>query len=420
MKKIAILATLDTKGEEAEFLKELILKHGHRPIVVDIGSGGKPSVSADISAEEVAGAGGSTIDELRASKDRLRIVEIMVKGGIVKLKELAKAGELDGVLAIGGISGMVLGSTIMNELPLCLPKLIVSTAASIPGSNRIFGPSGITLMHSLFDVEGLNHFLRAQLSRAVGAICGMVESEIPFLPPPQEKPRIAISTYGYTENCANYLVKALKERYEPVRFHAVGVPEIAMEKLIDEGYFQGLIDLVPSSITNALHGGSRVSWPERMEIAGKKGIPQVIAPGGINTFTWTGICANDIVSDLKHRKHYFMDPQRVTIWLTLEELRGVAFVYAEKLNQAKGPTKFIVPLKGWLSIEREENSFLDPQAHKVFMEELKRNLNPDIEVREVDANINDTSFAHAVVQSFEEIMETKKGGPEHEILEPLS
>lgn len=407
MKKIAILATLDTKGEEAEFLRELILKRGHQPIVVDIGSGGRPKVHADISADEVANAGGGAIDELRASKDRLRITEMMTKGGIVKLKELFEAGELDGVLAIGGISGMILGSTIMNELPLSLPKLIVSTAASITGSNRIFGPSGITLMHSLFDVAGLNHLLRAQLSRAVGAICGMVESEISLDALPEEKPRIAISTYGYTENCAHYLVKALKEKYEPVRFHAVGVPEIAMEKLIDEGYFQGLIDLVPSSITNALHGGSRVSWAERMEVAGKKGIPQVISTGGINTFTWIGIRVADTISELKNRKHYFMDPQRVTIWLTEEELRRIASVYAEKLNQAKGPTKFIVPLKGWLSIERKETPFFDPQANKAFIEELKRKLKPEIELKEVDANIDDPSFAQAVLQSFEEVMEMK-------------
>ncbi|MGB9627099.1 MAG: Tm-1-like ATP-binding domain-containing protein [Thermodesulfobacteriota bacterium] len=407
MKRIAILATLDTKGEEAEFLKKLILERGHQPIVVDIGSDGNPMISADISADEVARAAGVTIDELRASKDRLMITELMTKGGVVKLKELVKAEELDGILAIGGISGMVLGSSIMNELPFNLPKLVVSTAASIPGSNRIFGPSGITLMHSLFDVAGLNPFLKAQLSRAAGAICGMVEEEVSFLPLSSEKPMIAISTYGYTENCAQQLVKDLKERYEPVRFHAVGVPEIAMEKLIDEGYFQGIIDLVPSSITNAFYGGSRVSWPERMEVAGEKGLPQVVAPGGINTFTWTGIRVADTLSELKHRKHYYMDPQRVTIWLNEEELRRMAPVYAEKLNKAKGPTKFIVPLKGWLSIEREETSFFDPQVNKVFVEELKRNLKPEIEVREVDANIDDPSFAQTVFQAFEEVMETK-------------
>jgi len=411
MKKIAILATLDTKGEETEFLRQLILRRGHKPIIVDIGSGSRPTVSADISAEEVAAAAGSDIEELRASKDRLNISKIMIKGGIAKLKELLNEKEVDGVLAIGGISGMILTSSIMNELPFSLPKLIVSTAASMPGSNRIFGPTGITLMHSLFDVAGLNHFLKAQLDRAVGAICGMVEGEIPYLLPSSEKPMIAITTYGYTENCARQLVNGLKDNYEPVRFHAVGVPEIAMEKLIEEGYFKGLIDLVPSSISNALYGGTRVSWPERMEMAGRKGIPQVIAPGGINTFTWTGIRVSEVTADLKNRRHYFMDPQRVTIWLNEDELIRAASIYAEKLNKAKGPTKFLVPLGGWLSIERVGTPFFDPQANKAFVEELRKNLKPEIEVKEVEANIDDPPFARAVIQSFEKMMEKNNGGP---------
>ena len=409
MKRIALIATLDTKGEEANYLKELILKHGHRVIMIDVGSGGPATITADITADEIARAGGGEIEELRASKERRQVIEVIIKGAIAKLKDLSKVEVVDGVVAIGGVSSTVLASSIMSELPFGIPKLIVSSGASMPGSNRFFGPTGITLMHSVFDIGGLNNLLKAQLGRAAGAICGMVEEEIPSGSPDEQKPMVAITTYGYTENCGRYVCEALKERYEPVSFHASGVPEIAMERLIGEGFFTGVIDLVPSSITNALHGGSRTSWPERLEIAGEKGIPQVVAPGGVNTISRMGFTADALATELKTRRHYFMDAQRVTVWLNTEEARSLASVYAEKLNRAVGPTKFLVPLRGWLSIEREGASFYDPRANKAFADELRKKLKIEIELREVDANIDDPAFAQAVVDAFEEVMKLKGG-----------
>ncbi len=404
MKTIVIISTLDTKGEAISYIKDLISKRGHRPLLIDVGSGGQAKITADITADEVARAGGTNIETVRAGKERLEVMEVMVKGAVAKLKELYQAGSMDGVVAVGGRSGTVLASNIMRELPLTIPKLIVSSAASMPGSNQFFGPTGITMMHSVFDIGDLNNLLRDQLGRAVGAICGMIEEESLFGSPAAQKPMIALMTYGYTENCAHHIFEALKERYEPVRFHASGIPEISMEKLIEEGVFTGVIDLVPSSITNALLGGSRTSWENRLEIAGERGLPQVVAPGGVNTISRTGFIPDALASELKMRRHYFMDAQRVTVWLNAEELRNVASVYAEKLNKAVGPTKFLVPRRGWLSIERDGTSFYDPQANKAFVEELKKKLKAEIELREVDANIDDLAFAQAVVEAFEEVM----------------
>lgn len=404
MKRIVIIASLDTKGEEACYLKELILKRGCKPIVIDVGSGRLSGYKADIPADEVAKAVGKDIEKIRTCNERLKVVEVMVNGAIAKLKGLCKAGRIDGVIAIGGVSGTVVASNIMKELPLSIPKLILSSAVSMPGSNRFFGPTAITIMHSVIDVGGLNSFLKAQLNRAAGAICGMVEGEVPFLQSTERKPMVAITTYGYTESCAHYVSQALEEEYEPVRFHAVGVPEIAMEKLIEENLFSGVIDLVPSSITNALFGGSRTSWSERLEMAGKMGIPQVVAPGGVNTFSRTGFTADAIASELKTRKHYFMDAQRLTMWLSADELANIASVYAEKLNKAIGPTKILVPMGGWISIEKEGTDFYDPQGMKAFVKKLREKLKPEVELREIDANIDDPVFAQAVVEAFKEIM----------------
>lgn len=404
MKKIVIIATLDTKGEETSYLKELILKRGHQPLIIDIGCGGEPKLETDITADEVARAAGSEIKKLRSSQERQKVTEVMIKGAVLKLDALCRAGEVEGMISIGGMSNAVMASSIMREMPYRVPKLIVTSAAAMPGANSFFGPTGITLMHSLVDIGGLNRLLKDQLSRAAGAICGMAESEILFSRSRKEKPLVAMSTYGYVENCARYISRALEEKYELIPFHAVGLPEVVMERLIGEDFFSAVIDLVPSSITNEKYNGSRISWPRRMEVAGEKGIPQVIAPAGINTISRTGYTAEELAPEFKVRKHYVMDALRATVWLNAEELKDIAGVYAEKLNKATGPTKFLIPKRGWLSIEKEGSDFYDPQGIQAFVDSIRGKLKPGVEIREIDANIDDTVFAQAVVSAFEEVI----------------
>ena len=386
MKKIVIIGTLDTKGEENGYLKELILRRGHRPFIIDIGCGGEPRLEADITADEVARAAGTEIKKLRGSQERQKVTETMVKGAVAKLDTLCRAEEVEGIISIGGMSISVMASSIMKEMPYRIPKLIVSSAASMLGSNRFFSPAGITLMHSLIDIGGLNRLLKDQLGRAAGAICGMVESEI--LPPsPEEgKPMVAMTTFGHVENCARYINEALGEKYELIRFHAVGMPEVVMEKFIEEDFFSGVIDLVPSSITNEKFGGSRISWSRRLEVAGEKGIPQIVAPGGVEIISRTRPTAEEPSPELKIRKYYFMDALRVIVWLNAEELKNIASIYAEKLNKAVGPTKFLIPKQGWLALEKEGSHFYDPRSIQAFVDGLKEKLKAEIEVREVDAN----------------------------------
>jgi uncharacterized protein (UPF0261 family) len=405
--KIAIIATLDTKGEEADYLRQLILKRGHRPVVIDIGMGRQPLIPADISADEIALCGGAEIDKLRASSERRKITQTMTNGAIVKVKELYEAGGLDGIIAIGGASGSLVATAIMRALPFGVPKFMVSSAVSMPAMcGGFFGSGDITIMHSVVDIEGLNRFVANTLSRAVGAICGMVETKAPSLTPDKERPFVAITGYGYTEKCAHYVRQAVEEKgYEAIRFHATGAPETAMEELVDQGLFAAVIDLVPSSITHAMFGGTRIAGPQRLEVAGRKGIPQVVAPGGVNTFART---MDELTPELKARKHYIMDERRVTIRLSAEEMARIALVYADKLNKAVGPAKFLVPLRGWTSVDREGAPLYEPEMDMVFVSELRKRLKPEIEIREIDANIEDPAFAQAVVAAFEEVMRMKE------------
>ena len=407
-KKIAIVATLDTKGEEADYLRKLILKRGHRPIVIDIGMGRRALIPADIPADEVALSGGADIDKLRASSERREATQVMTNGAIAKVKELYALGRLDGIIAIGGASGTLVGTSVMRALPFGVPKFMVSSAVAMPAlCGGFFGPGDITIMHSVVDIEGLNRFVGNVLSRAVGAICGMVEMEAPSLTPDEERPFVAITGYGYTEKCAHYVRQALEEKgdYEAIRFHATGAPEIAMEELIDQGLFAAVIDLVPSSITHAMFGGLRIAGPERLEVAGRKGVPQVVAPGGVNSFART---MDTLTPELKARKHYAIDERRVTLRLNAEEMARIAPVYADKLNKATGPTKFLAPLRGWTSVDREGGPLYEPETDRVFVDELRKRLKPEIEIREIDANIEDPVFAQAVIAAFEEVMKMKE------------
>jgi len=398
-KTIAIISSLDTKGAAVDYLKDLIAKEGYKPIAVDIGYGGQATCKVDVSIDDIAKAAGSNAEKLRGLKERREMIDLVAKGSAALLKGLHDAGRLDGVLALGGMSNTTLAADIMKELPIALPKLILSTGASMPGSHRFFGPTGVTMMHSVVDIGALNGLLRFQLTRAASTICGMVRSD--FVPPEHALPMVAISTYGYTENCSQYLAEALKNTYETVTFHASGIPEVTMEKLVEDGLFAGIIDLVPSSITNAVFGGGRTSWDRRLEVAGEKGIPQVVAPAGVNTYSRTGVTEEVLVPQLKGRKYYFMDSQRATVWLSSEELGDVASVYAAKLNKAKGPCKFLVPLRGWLSIERES---YDSSGILLFIDSLQKKLKPEIELRVIDANIDEAAFAEAVVEAFREVM----------------
>jgi len=409
VKTIIIIATLDNRDQEVSYLKELILRRGCQPLIIDIGFRGESRLAADITADDVAKAAGEKIKNLQDPQERKRATEVMIKGAITKLNDLCRAGQVAGMIAPGGLTTLGMASAIMREMPYQIPKLIISSAASSPGVNRLFGATGITIMHSLIDIRGLNNLLKIQLARAAAAICGMIEAEISPSRPEEEKPRVAISTYSYVDNCSRHIRESLSDKYELIGFHATGMPEVAMEKLIEEGYFSGVIDLVPSSITNEKFGGSRISWPRRLEVAGEKGLPQVVATAGVNTISRTGFTAEELAPELKIRKHYFMDAQRVTVFLNKEELKNIASIYADKLNKTVGPTKFLIPKKGWISIEKEDSDFYDPQCIQAFVDGLKGKLKSEIELREVDANIDDPTFGQAVVDAFKEVMELKSG-----------
>lgn len=418
MANIVIVSTLDTKGEETSFLKELIEQKGHRAILVDVGMGGESAITPHISADEVARAGGGDIKEMRASRETGKLTPIMIKGAIEKIGELYAKGQVDGIVSFGGASNTTVGTSVMKAFPFGLPKFMLSSTASMPAyAARYIGTSDISIMHSVLDISGLNDLIRDALRRAAGAIVGMVESGPPVTAEAlkgREKPLIAVTGFKFSEGAGHHATEYLEEKgYEPIAIHAQGIGDRAMEELISQGIFDGVLDLVPAGVSEEWIGGNRAAGPTRLEAAGARGIPQVVTPCGFEMISAGPLSRKDrgdplwTSRKLAKRKMFLPDEFRLQIRTTAEEVKETARIVAEKLNKSKGPVKFLIPAQGWSNLSVEGADLRDPETDKVLAVELGKHLKPGIEVVELDTHLNTREFARAAVDALEKMMEAK-------------
>lgn len=416
---IVIVSSLDTKGQEVKFLKDMIERKGHQTILLDMSMRGEPQIPADIPCEEVARAAGTSIQEIRSSvKSRAEITSRMIQGAILKVMELYQGGKLRGIVGVGGVSNTAIGTDIMKALPFGIPKLMVSSGAAMPSyAGGFFGSSDIAILSSVVDMAGLHELSKSILTRAAGAICGMVESgasSVMEALKQTEKPLVALTQFQYSEVCCDLIRQYLEERgFDVIPCHADGVGDRAMEKLLDQGIFDGVIDIVPGGWSEQLLGGNRAAGTDRLEGAVKRGIPQVITPCGFDMISCGPLQRKDrndplwTARNIASRNYFVQDSYRVQARTNVDELRLIAKTLVEKLNKTKGPVRFLIPLKGWSSLSVEKQPLYDPEADQEFVEELKKGLKPEIEVRELDLPLNTPEFAKAVVEAFEEIMSIK-------------
>jgi len=403
-KVVLIIATLDTKGEETLYLRDRIRALGCRALVLDISMRDGPHCrEADIPAREVAAAGGSSIEEVQASKERSATTAVMTRGAIAIAKGLSAEGRVHGVIGIGGSTGSLMATDVMRALPFGLPKLMVSSTAALPGmSTRYIGTGDICLFHSVVEISGLGGVLKNVIERAAEAICAMVD--VPPLEAMKGRsrgPSIAMTMLGPCERCASRVRRGLEGLgLQVTGFSAAGVGDRAMEEMVRQGIFDGVVDLAPGGVIEHLVGGMRDAGPRRLEAAGEMGIPQVVSTCGVNHITppkkaWT--------EDHKSRRKYDLDRHRTWLRASREELLEAARAFATKLNKAKGPVKVLIPLQGWSSVDQPGSPTFDPTEDMVFVEELKRGLRPEIEVRTVEANMEDPEFAQAVLEACREV-----------------
>lgn len=410
METILCIATLDTKGPEAQYIKELIEKRGHTALVMDIGSLERSPFTPDITAEEVARAAGSTIQEVISFDEAGPAAEVMTSGAIKIAKDLYQSGKFQGVIAIGGGMGTAVASAVMRELPIGVPKFMLSSQKIVQAGIRGYvGTKDITIMPSVADIAGLNMFTRKALSNAVGAIIGMVES--PELEV-SEKPLVFMTMLGTTTKCGLRVQSSLEDKgFEVVIFHTVGIGGMTLEELIKSYPVRGVIELGLNEIGNELLGGVATAGPNRLEAAGKKGIPQIITPGNADFINF--LAPSTIPSQYKSRNLHSHNPQATLMRLKADELRLVGEIVARKLNLATGPVTVLIPKRGFSSLDCKGRVFYDPAADKAFVDSLVSSLNKAIAVKEIDANANDDEFADAVAKEFLQNhykTEQKKGG----------
>ena len=405
---IAIIATCDTKGEEALYLKQRIESYHMNGLVVDSGILGEPVfLVPEVTRDQVAGYSGFTIKELVDAGSRGAAVEKMRDCIHAYVKKLYEEKKIQGLIAVGGAEGSVIARAAMDALPLGVPKIAVSTIAS--GKHLfsdLIGYNDATVMHSVIDILGINSISRQVFNNAVGAIVGMVKVK----PEASEKKikSIGISMLGTTTKPIMSVIKPELEKrgYEVLTFHANGTGGDCMDTLAAEGYFAGVLDFSTNELAANNFGGLHVAKAGRMEAAIENKIPTVVTPGAANIIVLSREEA--LLPRYDDRQKYFHNPNITLINTTREELKTIAATFAEKLNKAKGKIKFLYPAKGFCSQDKEGLALWNPEGNPIFLTELKRKLRPDIPIIEVDAHINDDEFAWVAFEQLLEVMAVAK------------
>ena len=419
---IAVCGMLDEREEGLRTIKEQIEQRGHKTILIDfsIGTGGiKTSLKPDITCDEVARAGGMSIDVIRETlaKEREKATSAMAEGLAKKVLDLYQSGELKGIIAVGGMTGTFMSITAMKALPFGVPKLLISSVTAMPAyAGRLaqyFSVRDITVMHSVVDTVGLNPLVRSLMVNGAGAICGMVDN---FKPPEREKkPSVAITEFGFCDKGAHYVRDLLEQDYNFVSFHAQGLGDRAVEDLVGQGLFEGFVDMVPSNLGEYLLGGNRASGPDRLEAAVNQGIPYILTPCGFDMLSCGPIERKDkddplwVSRKLAERKMLVQDAMRVQARTNAEEVQTIARAVAEKLNKHpnKKLVKFVIPTRGFSSLSVEGGALYDPDTDRAFVDELRKNLDPQIQIIEVDTHINTPEFAQAVADALRNSFGTK-------------
>ena len=400
-KTVLIISTMNTKGEETLYLRGKIEALGLEPLLMDISMRGEVDSRADITPSQVAAAGGSSLDEIHSSTDRAQITDLTIAGASTIAKELQEEGKIHGITGMGGATGSLMVTEVMRALPFGFPKLMISSAAALPGlSTRYIGTGDIALFHSVIELSGLSDLLKNVFDRAACAVAGMVRETV-TLPKTAQGKAIALSMLGPCDKCASSVQEALQQAgYQVIGFHAAGICDRAMEEMISQGLFQGVVDLATGGVGEHLFGFMRDAGPSRLESAGKVGIPQIISTCGVNHITPS---RSRYKPEHHQRRKYDLDKFRTWLRIAPDELKEVAAAFSEKLNSARGPVKIVLPLNGWSSVDYPGNPTHDPKEDLVFSKELKRSLKPGIEIVEVDANMEEPGFAEAVVKAALEI-----------------
>ena len=394
---VLMVGAFDTKGEEYAYLRQRIEQRGHAVLAMDTGVMGTTQLfEADVAAERVAEAGGTPLAKLRADEDRGEAMKVMAAGAARMARELYEQGRVAGVIGMGGTGGSTVVASAMRALPVGVPKVCVSTAASGDTSSYV-GTKDVTMIPSIVDVAGLNRVSRIIFAQAAGAITGMIDA--PPAADAEDRPVIAASMFGNTTACVDRCRASLSERgYEVLVFHATGAGGRTMESLVDEGLVDAVLDITTTEWADTVCGGVFDAGPDRLGAPGRRGVPHLIAPGCVDMANFNGPAGVPQHYRDAGRLFYDWNPSVTLMRTNVEENARMGEVFAEKANAAQGPVAILLPLRGVSILDGDGERFCDREADQAMFDALKRNLKPGIEVVEMDCNINDPPFADKAVE----------------------
>jgi uncharacterized protein (UPF0261 family) len=397
--RVALIGTLDTKADEVAYVRDRLAASGLWPLVIDSGILGAPGIASDVTREEVARAAGYALAEIQAAGSRGAAITLMREGVREVLLRRFAAGDVAGVLCLGGGEGALLGSPAMRALPLGVPKLLLTPCAS--GRRRFgdfIGESDMCVMHSVVDILGLNPISRAIFDNAAAAMAGMMRGA-GAQPGKLGESAVGITMLGQTTPGVMRLRDGLaRAGHEPVIFHANGVGGPAMEHLCETGVLHGVVDYTLSEVANALKDGMHSAGPDRLRVAGRLGLPQVVVPGCVDFFNQGA--PESVPEHYRARKHYFHSPLATLVRLERDEEAQLGAMVAERLNQAAGPVRVVAPTRGFSLADAEGGALWDPVADGAFLDALAGRLRDDIPFEAVDLHVDDDAFADIVADRY--------------------
>ncbi len=408
-KTVLAIGAFDTKGPDYDFIRQLILLRGHSVVTVDTGVLATTDLfPVDVEADELAAAGGATLQQLRQTGDRGEAMKVMSAGAAVVARRLYDEGRFDGIIGMGGSGGSTVVTAAMRALPVGVPKICVSTVASGDTSGYV-GLSDVTLIPSIADVAGINRISRLIYSRAAGAICGMVETEISAVT--DERPVIAASMFGNTTQCVDACSRTLTESgYEVLVFHATGAGGRTMESLVDEGLVDAVLDITTTEWADEVCGGVFSAGPDRLSGPGRRGIPHLIVPGCVDMANFHGmdnVPQHYLDAD---RLFYEWNPSVALMRTNVEENRKIGEAFAAVANASHGPVAFLLPKRGVSILDGDGEQFCDRVADEALFGAIRQHVKRGtIRIEELDANINDVAFSNRAVEMMHELISQGKG-----------
>jgi uncharacterized protein (UPF0261 family) len=397
---VALLGTFDTKGHEYAFLRDRVREHGAETLLIDVGTYEPVGIEPDVSRFEVAAAGGADVARLAGAGDRGAAVEAMARGAAALVVRLRAEGRIDGIAGLGGSGGSAIATAAMRALPVGVPKLMVSTLAS--GDTRPYvGAVDVTMMYPVVDISGVNSISSRILTNAAAAIAGMAGAVAPAV---EHRPLVGATMFGVTTPCVTRARERLEALgYEVLVFHATGAGGRSMEALVRDGFLAGVLDVTTTELADELVGGVLSAGPDRLEAAGRHGVPQVVSLGALDMVNFGP--RETVPPRFEGRNLYVHNPTVTLMRTTAAECAELGRTIGRKLSAATGPVAVFVPLHGLSMIDVEGQPFRDGEADEALFAGLRETMEPRVELHELDLDINDDRFADAMADRLHELIE---------------